>query len=190
MTAPATEKAAPIPADVLALADATARTAWKSYGKCDLKALIARAIMQDRADRASQEERFRQDEREAVIDLIASWPEIGGYTGDLRQSILSTVLDRDAAIIQAIRERGVMSAAIPEKVLELAMDAEVAIRNEDDHPTDIIARVIMRAAEDERDRLFAELDGDGFANSGARAWFREQGAMLPADRARLRGGAS
>lgn len=64
MTAPAPQKAAPIPAEVREAANnAIPSKYWSGYHITahEWTVAIADAIMQDRADRASQEERVREE---------------------------------------------------------------------------------------------------------------------------------
>ena len=82
MTAPAPEKAAPIPADVLALANRIVAAIWFRHGFASdqLNHTIACEIA---ADRASQEERIREDERDRLLAAtgwqnIAAWLESEG----------------------------------------------------------------------------------------------------------------
>lgn len=112
---PSPEKAAPIPAEVLALAELTAKTAWKSCGKGDLKALIARAIMQDRADRASQEECIREDERDRLLLAArsAARPNMSYRESDAIQHVLG-FFEFHGAMLPADRARLRGGAKAPE----------------------------------------------------------------------------
>lgn len=76
---PTHEKAAPIPADVVALAaEATHAIADAMPIGTHRQYIIARAIMQDRADRASQEERIREDEPGYLVRIAFREGRSGG----------------------------------------------------------------------------------------------------------------